>query len=131
MRSPARSWREHPQRYRLEAAKCTDCGKILYPPRVICPSCRGQEFETVTLPREGKLVTYTVIHVPPTGFEGQAPMVIGLVEVEGGVRTMVQVADVPDLSDLTIGMPVRLEFRRISEDGEAGLIFYGHKAVPA
>lgn len=131
MRSPARSWREHPQRYRLEAAKCTSCGKTLYPPRVICPSCRGQEFETVTLPREGKLVTYTVIHVPPTRFEGQAPMVIGLVEVEGGVRTMVQVADVPDLSDLKIGMPVRLEFRRISEDGEAGLIFYGHKAVPA
>jgi hypothetical protein len=28
-------------------------------------------------------------------------------------------------------MPVRLEFRRISWDGEAGLIFYGHKAVQA
>jgi uncharacterized OB-fold protein len=28
-------------------------------------------------------------------------------------------------------MPVRLEFRRISWDGEAGLIFYGHKAVKA
>jgi uncharacterized OB-fold protein len=28
------------------------------------------------------------------------------------------------------GMPVRLEFRRIQEDGEAGVIAYGHKAVP-
>ncbi len=26
-------------------------------------------------------------------------------------------------------MPVRLEFRRIRCDGEAGVIFYGHKAV--
>lgn len=131
MTSPARSWREYPQRYRLEAARCTGCGKVLYPPRVICPACRGREFETVTLPREGTLVTYTVIHVPPAGFQGQAPLVLGLVELEGGVRTMVQVADVPDLDALEIGMPVRLEFRRISEDGEAGLIFYGHKAVPA
>ena len=34
------------------------------------------------------------------------------------------------LNEIEIGMPVRLEFRRISSDGEAGLIFYGHKAVP-
>ncbi len=131
MRSPARSWREHPQRYRLEAARCTGCGRILYPPRVVCPACRGREFETVTLPRKGTVVTYTVIDVPPTGFQGQAPLVLALVELENGVRTMVQIADVPAKEQLEIGMPVKLEFRRISEDGEAGLIFYGHKAVPA
>ncbi len=131
MRSPARSWREHPQRYRLEAARCTGCGKVLYPPRVVCPGCRGREFETVVLPREGTVITYTVIHVPPAGFHGQAPLVLALVELEGGVRTMVQVADVADPGTLCTGMPVRLEFRRIAEDGEAGLILYGHKAVPA
>ena len=131
MRSPARSWREHPQRYRLEAARCTGCGTILYPPRVVCPACRGREFETVTLPRKGTVVTYTVIDVPPAGFQGQAPLVLALVELENGVRTMVQIADVPEKEQLEIGMPVKLEFRRISEDGEAGLIFYGHKAVPA
>jgi len=131
MRSPARSWREHPQRYRLEAGRCTGCGRVLYPPRVVCPSCSGREFETVILPRRGKIVTFTVIDVPPSGFQGQAPLVLALVELENGVRTMVQVADVPDTKKLAIGMPVKLEFRRIAEDGEAGLIFYGHKAVPA
>ena len=131
MRSPGRSWREHPQRYRLEAAKCAGCGKVLYPPRVVCPECGGREFETVVLPRRGTIVTFTVIDVPPTGFQGQAPLVLALVELENGVRTMVQVADVPDMDRLEVGMPIKLEFRRISEDGEAGLIFYGHKAVPA
>jgi uncharacterized OB-fold protein len=43
---------------------------------------------------------------------------------------MVQIGDVADPDEIKIGMPVRLEFRRISSDGEAGLIFYGHKAVP-
>lgn len=129
MFSPAIAWREFPQRYRLEAARCTGCGKVLYPPRVVCPSCRGRSFETVVLPRTGKVVTYTVVRVPPAGFTDQAPLPIALVELANGVRVMVQIADVADPATLEIGMPVRLEFRRVSADGEAGVIFYGHKAV--
>ena len=129
MISPARSWREFPQRYRLEAARCTSCGKVLYPPRVVCPSCRSTEFENVVLPRTGKVVTCTVVRVPPAGFTEQTPLPIALVELTEGVRVMVQVGDLADPSELEIGMPVRLEFRRISWDGEAGVIYYGHKAV--
>ena len=131
MISPGRSWREFPQRYRLEAAKCTSCGKVLYPPRVVCPACKGAEFETLVLPREGKVVTFTVVRVPPAGFTEQTPLPIALVELAEGVKVMVQVGDLADPEELEIGMPVRLEFRRISWDGEAGLIFYGHKAVKA
>ncbi len=129
MFSPAKAWREFGQRYRLEAERCSGCGKILYPPRLMCPACRGRSFESVTLPRDGKVVTFTVVHVPPTGFEG--PLPIALVELKNGVKVMVQIADVADPASITIGMPVRLEFRRISSDGEAGVIFYGHKAVRA
>jgi len=131
MFSPAIAWREYPQRYRLEAARCTKCGKILYPPRLVCPQCGARTFETVVLPREGKVLTYTVVRVPPTGFSEQTPLPIALVELANGVRVMVQIADVADPESLTIGMPVRLEFRRINSDGEAGVIFYGHKAVRA
>ncbi len=129
MISPGRSWREFPQRYRLEAAKCEACEKIHYPPRVVCSKCGGSTFENITLPREGKVVTFTIVRVPPAGFTEQTPLPIAIVEVMDGVRIMVQIGDLEDPSDLEIGMPVRLEFRRISWDGEAGLIFYGHKAV--
>lgn len=131
MFSPARAWREFPQRYRLEAARCTECGKVLYPPRLVCPQCGGRDFTTEVLPRDGKVVTYTVIRVPPAGFTEQTPLPIALVELANGVRLMVQIADVEDPEGLEIGMPVRLEFRRVSWDGEAGVIFYGHKAVRA
>ncbi len=131
MISPGRSWREFPQRYRLEAAKCEACEKIHYPPRVVCSKCGGSTFENITLPREGKVVTFTIVRVPPAGFTEQTPLPIAIVEVMDGVRLMVQIGDLEDPSDLEIGMPVRLEFRRISWDGEAGLIFYGHKAVRA
>ena len=131
MFSPARAWREFPQRYRLEAAKCTECSKILYPPRLVCPECGGREFTSETLPRDGKVVTYTVIRVPPAGFTEQTPLPLALVELDNGVRLMVQIGDVENPESLEIGMRVRLEFRRISSDGEAGVIFYGHKAVAA
>lgn len=131
MFSPARAWRQFPQRYRLEAEKCTGCGKVLYPPRIVCPDCKGREFETMTLPREGKIVTFTIVRVPPSGFTDQTPLPIAVVELMEGVRVMVQVGDVADPTSIAVGDRVRLEFRRISSDGEAGVIFYGHKAVPA
>lgn len=131
MRSPAQAWREHPQRYRLEAVKCASCGHIEYPPRLVCSKCRSREFEPTVLPRDGKVETFTVIHVAPPGFHGQTPLVLSLVELENGTRLMVQLTDVEDPATVEIGMPVRLEFRRITEDGEAGVLFYGHKAVPA
>ncbi|HSL17228.1 MAG TPA: Zn-ribbon domain-containing OB-fold protein [Methylomirabilota bacterium] len=131
MFSPARVWREFPQRYRLEAAKCDGCGKVLYPPRLVCPGCGGRSFTDEVLPRDGRVVTYTVIRVPPAGFTEQTPLPIALVELDNGVRLMVQIADVEDPETLEIGMPVRLEFRRVAWDGEAGVIFYGHKAVRA
>ena len=131
MFSPARAWRESPQRYRLEAVQCSKCSRILHPPRLVCPACGGREFTDVVLPRTGKVLTYTVVRVPPAGFTEQTPLPIALVELDNGIRVMVQIGDVADPATLSVGMPVRLEFRRISWDGEAGGIFYGHKAVPA
>jgi len=131
MFSPARAWREFPQRYRLEAEKCASCGAIHYPPRLVCAECGAREFTAVVLPRDGKVVTFTIVRVPPAGFTEQSPLSIALVELSNGVRIMVQIGDVEDPESIEIGMPVRLEFRRVSSDGEAGVIFYGHKAVRA
>jgi uncharacterized OB-fold protein len=125
----ARYTREIPQRYRLEAGKCSSCGKIYYPPRRVCV-CGGRDFEAVTLADTGKVMTYTVIRVAPADFNDEVPYAIGIVEVDGGVRLMAQLVDVP-LEDIKTGMPVRLEFRKIYQEGEAGIICYGHKAVPA
>ena len=44
-----RFWREIPKRYRLEAGKCSKCGYISFPQRLICPECGSQEFEKMNL----------------------------------------------------------------------------------
>jgi len=128
MYSSPRYWREIPQRYRLEAAKCTKCGKILYPPRLICPQCKNRVFEKIVLPNTGKIETFTVIRVPPSQFQDQAPYALGIIELDNGVRITSQIVDC-EFSDLAIGKPVRMEFRRIQADGESGILAYGHKCI--
>ena len=44
MPSP-RYHREIPARYRLEAGRCNECGKVSYPTRMVCPACGAREFE--------------------------------------------------------------------------------------
>jgi len=125
----ARYWREVPQRYRYEAAKCSGCGKVFFPPRRVCSKCRGTAFEKTTLPQEGKIATYTVIRVAPSGFVDEAPYAVGIVSLPGDIKVTAQIVDC-DPDRLAIGDKVRLEFRRVRQDGESGIICYGYKFVP-
>ncbi len=130
MLNPARYWREIPQRYRYEAAKCEKCGKISFPPRLVCNGCGGRKFAKATLAQEGKIETFTVIRVPPAGFGDQAPYAVGVIALDDGVRITAQIVDCKP-EELAIGKRVRLEFRRIQTDGESGIIGYGYKFVLA
>ena len=125
----ARNWREYPQRYRMEAAKCLNCGKIHFPPRVICNDCNSREFEKVKLPDKGKLKTFTIIRVAPSNFVDEVPYAVGIVELDDGVSTMMQITDC-DPEEISIGMPLHIEFRKVQAEGEAGILMYGYKAVP-
>ncbi|MCJ7588006.1 MAG: Zn-ribbon domain-containing OB-fold protein [Candidatus Aminicenantes bacterium] len=130
MPTPSRYWREIPQRYRYEAGRCKACGFICFPPRLVCPRCGAREFETTKLAGTGTVLTYTIIRVAPEGFEDQVPYAVGIAELEDGVKLTAQIVDC-DFASLKIGLKVRLEFRKLSEDGEAGIIHYGYKFVPA
>jgi uncharacterized OB-fold protein len=129
MPTPSRYWREIPQRYRLEAKKCKKCGIVLFPPRLICPECKGREFEDTKLAEKGKVLTYTIIRVPPHQFVDQAPYAVGIAELDDGVKLTGQIVDC-DFEDLKIGQRVKIEFRKVYDEGEAGIICYGYKFVP-
>ena len=126
---PSRAWRAYPQRYRMEAGRCTKCGKTFFPPRLVCSKCHGRDFETFDMKLTGKVLTYTIIRTPGDEYYGEAPFAVGILQMEDGPRLTTQIVDVP-FEQIKIGLPLRLQFRRIVSDGEAGTISYGHKAVP-
>jgi uncharacterized OB-fold protein len=129
MPTPSRYWREIPQRYRVEANQCKNCGTKFFPPRLVCSECQSQELEKAKLSEKGKLLTYTVIRVPPHQFADQAPYAVGIAEMEDGVKLTGQIVDC-DFEDIKVGMSVKLEFRKIFQEGESGILCYGYKFVP-
>jgi len=78
----------------------------------------------------GKVLSYTVIRTAPPGFVNLVPYVVAVLEMDDGTRVLAQVADVAP-EQAKVGMKVRLEFRKIRQQGRSGVIAYGHKAVPA
>ena len=125
----ARSWREYPRRYRYEASVCKKCGKWFFPARLVCDACKSQEFETKAMRRTGKILTHTIIRQPVSAFVDQAPFAVAVVEMDDGPRLTAQVVDY-QAGQLKVGQKVKLEFRKVSEEGAAGVINYGYKAVP-
>ncbi|HTW55015.1 MAG TPA: Zn-ribbon domain-containing OB-fold protein [Thermoplasmata archaeon] len=132
--SIARFWRETPRRYNLGGSKCTNCGQTYFPPRSVCPECTHHrqsigKMVPLQLSGEGEVVSYTVVHDAAEGFEMQVPYVLALVRtVEGPVLTG-QVVDI-EPPDVKIGLKVRATFRKLREEGKAGVIHYGYKFTP-
>ena len=127
-----RFWREIPQRYNLIGNQCGVCNRVYFPPRESCPYCRRKsmdKMENVKLSGKGKIVTYTIIHVAPEQFEGQAPYPIAVIQLDEGPRITAQIVDC-DAGDIKIDMKVKSTFRKIQEDGYIGAIYYGYKFKP-
>jgi uncharacterized OB-fold protein len=125
----ARFWREIPQRYNFMGNKCGSCERIYFPPRESCPFCRRKsigKMEEIKLSGKGEVVTYSIIHVGPSGFDEQTPYPIAIIKLEEGPQITAQIVDCPS-DEVKIGMKVEGTFRKIQQDGHTGAIYYGYK----
>ncbi len=128
--SVARFWRKIPQRYNLIGTRCTNCGRFFFPPRSFCPDCRrAGNIVDHQFSGNGKIVTYTVIRTASEQFEQMTPYVLAIVQLDEGPRMTGQVVCAPE--EAAIGMKVKPVFRKMSTDGESGVINYGTKFAPA
>jgi len=64
----------------------------------------------VELGKQGILRTYTVIWVPPPGWQGSVPYILGSVELPEGPEVVSEVVDCPQEA-ISIGMPMELTLR--------------------
>jgi hypothetical protein len=125
-----RFWRKLKHRYNLLGTHCTTCNTYYYPPRNMCPQCRrGGNIQQHQFIGKGRLVTYTVIHTAPDNSAVQTPYVLGIVQLDEGPRLTSQIICKPE--EASIGMKVKSVFRKLGEDSERGMIYYGTKFTPA
>lgn len=132
MASVAREWREIPGRYNLIGNRCGCCGKVFFPKRTICPSCRRAsigKMEEYRLSKEGRVFSFSIVYEAPAENNVLKPYAVAMVETKDGVKITGQIVDA-DLDKIEIGMPVRVVFRKISEESPMGIIHYGFKFAP-
>ena len=89
---------------RLVGTRCRACGAHSWPGRAVCHRCGSADGEHATLSPEGRVVTYTTVHVPRPGLE--PPYVLGQVDLPEGVLVFAHLRDLPD--DATVPLPVRI-----------------------
>ncbi len=84
------------------ARKCKKCGELHLATVYFCQNCGNKEFENAFLEGQGSIATYTIITVPPAGFEKYTPyawVVLALdnskLRVSGFMGGIAKPADLP------------------------------------
>lgn len=85
----------------LHGGRCSNCGASSFPRAFICPSCNATDIETVEIPGNGSLYSFTTVHISPTF---PTPYTLGYVDLEDGLRVLGQVRVPPE--DLRCDIPV-------------------------
>lgn len=113
---------------KIMAAKCKKCGTVNLPPRPICKKCRGSELEWVELGGKGKLVTFSVVYVPPTplvaeGYGREKPYAFGVVDLGQDAKITARLTgfDVEKPESIRLGVNVEAEF--LERNGKIILAF--------
>jgi len=90
---------------------------------------RNQPKVRKLLGKKGQVVSFTKVHVPPQGFESQAPYIVVVVKLTTGDKYLAQLVDW-DKENLKTGQKVVAILRKTRDPGEEGIIPYGIKFRP-
>lgn len=81
--------------------------------------------ETFTFSGYGEVYSYTVLQDPPEETVEQAPYALVMVKLDEGPMILAQLTDVDE--PITIGDRVEMVTRKLTTEGERGMIVYGYK----
>ncbi len=100
----------------LQRDKAT--GECQFYPRTFSLATPGGELEWIKASGNATLHTFGIVHVPPhPAFMGDVPYIAAIVELEEGPKMAANIVGVePDPASLSIGMPLKAVFTKISED---------------
>ena len=96
------------------ARKCTKCDELHLATVYFCSKCGSKEFEDSILKGTGKVVTYTIMTVPPAGFEDLTPYAWVVMELDdtselmNPIRISGFLPNIQKPEDLPIGTAVKV-----------------------
>ena len=100
---------------KVMTTRCKKCGAAYFPPKMDCPSCIDSDVEWIEIKNNGKLITYSVVHYGPSGFEDDAPYTLAMADFGDFKMFGRMCKDIP-LDDLKVGMKVKVMPVRLGDD---------------
>ena len=100
----------------LLGTRCIDCGVHSFGPAVMCLQCASPTLEETILSTHGVLYSYTLVHVPPAGWPGPVPYILGQVELPEGPHVMAEIVDA-SFDALSVGIPMALTLHTVTIPG--------------
>ena len=98
----------------LRIQSCNECTNLQHPPAVHCLSCGSVLLDSVIATGKGTLHSWAIAHYPQVpAFD--YPLIVGLVELEEGVRLVSNVTNV-ELEELEIGMPLEVDWLNVDNE---------------
>jgi uncharacterized protein len=76
---------------RLVTTRCRRCGHLTFPPKGVCPRCWGQDVQFEEIAPTGVLRSFTEVCAAPAPFAADAPYLLGIVDLDAGVRCAARV----------------------------------------
>jgi uncharacterized OB-fold protein len=100
---------ENAKKGKVLTHKCTKCGHLHLSNVYYCQNCGSKEFEDEILEGIGSVVTYTIITVPPAGFEKYTPYAFVILQLEKtNLRISGFMAGITKPVDLPIGTKAKI-----------------------
>ena len=100
---------EHAKEGKILAHKCVNCGDLSLATVYFCKKCGKRGFEDLALDGQGKVETYTIMTVPPSGFEKYAPYAWAVISLENyDLRISGFLPNIQKPGDLPIGAAVKV-----------------------
>ena len=98
--------------------RCDACDKAYFYPRDICPACFSRDTTWVRSSGKGTLHTFAIVHrAPMPAFQGDAPYIVAMVELEDGVRIPTNLVGVePTPERISVGMAVEVVFEPLTDE---------------
>jgi len=96
--------------------QCRQCGVQVFGPATYCQSCTSNDLAPVELSQRGILYSFTVVRVPPAGWPGAVPYILGQVELPEGPHVLAEVIDCAP-TGLKIGMEMALALTHVQAEG--------------
>lgn len=93
---------------------CDDCCQSIFYPRTLCPNCFSENIRWQEASGFGKIYSYTVVHQAFGPFRKETPFVVGIVELDEGVRMMTRFLGKRE--DIVIDKRVSVVFTEIEEN---------------